>query len=209
MVIVNFATNHFLKGQKRLEESVKGKAHFLGLSDYNTIKSPTHNESPYEFKVHALLCAMEKFPTEDIFLWCDASLYLVGDLSKIETIIQEDGYFMEEAGHYVKDWCNARARDWFNLKPEESGFTMFSAGLLGIHRDSDIAMVFFKSWEKSAKAGCFKGDWSNHRHDMTCGSIIAQRLGMKYQKGGSHMAYIGAGYAQPGPGVVFHLQGII
>lgn len=209
MVIVNFATNHFLKGQKRLEESVKGKARMLSLSNYSTIKSPTHQESPYQFKVHAIEYAMKQYIEEDIFLWCDASLYCIGDLSVIQKIIWRDGYFMEEAGHYVKDWCNARARDYFNLQPEESGFTMFSAGLLGLDRQHPLAMEYLRQWKAAALAGCFKGDWSNHRHDMTCGSIIAQRLGMKYQKGGSHMAYIGAGYAQPGPDVVFHLQGII
>lgn len=206
MIIVNFATNHFLKGQRRLEESINGSAKFLGFADYQKIKSPTHNESPYQFKVHAIEKAWEQ---DDLVLWCDASLFRVGDLSKIETIIRQDGYFMEEAGHYVKDWCNAHTRQYFNLRPEESGFTMFSAGLLGLDYNSRIAREFFNQWKAAALAGCFKGDWSNHRHDMTCGSIIAQRLGMKYQRGGSHMAYIGEGYGTPEPGAVFHLQGII
>lgn len=206
MIIVNFATNHFLKGQRRLEESVNGSAKFLGFADYQKIKSPTHNDSPYQFKVHAIEKAWEH---DDIVLWCDASLFRVGDLSKIETIIRQDGYFMEEAGHYVKDWCNAHTRQYFNLQESESGFTMFSAGLLGLDYNSRIAREFFNQWKAAALAGCFKGDWSNHRHDMTCGSIIAQRLGMKYQRGGSHMAYIGDGYGTPEPGAVFWLQGII
>lgn len=205
MIIVNFATNHFLKGQRRLEESVNGSAKFLGFADYQKIKSPTHNESPYQFKVHAIEKAWEQ---DDLVLWCDASLFRVGDLSKIETIIRADGYFMEEAGHYVKDWCNAHTRLYFNLKPEESGFTMFSAGLLGLDYNSRIAREFFNQWKASAVAGCFKGSWQNHRHDMTCGSIIAQRLGMTYQPGGSHASYIGPGYPEPNPEAVFHLQGI-
>lgn len=204
MIIVNFATNHFIKGQIRLNQSVKGYKTLM-LHNYIEIGGPRHEDSPYQFKIHAIEKA---FQLDDVVLWCDASMFVVGDLSKIENIILQDGYFMEEAGHYVKDWCNARARDYFKLKPDESGFTMFSAGLLGLNKKSSLAMDFFSQWKQSAFAGCFKGDWSNHRHDMTCGSIIAKRLGMKYQRGGSHMAYLGPGYSQPEPGAVIHLQGI-
>jgi len=28
------------------------------------------------------------------------------------------------------------------------------------------------------QAGAFKGDWSNHRHDMACGSMIAWLMNM-------------------------------
>jgi hypothetical protein len=203
MIVVNFATKPYYKGQERLVSSLKG-AKSLIMRDYLG-GCPTHQQSPYEFKIHAIEKAFE---LDDVVLWCDASLFLVGDLSKVENIILQDGYFMEEAGHYVKDWCNASTRDYFKLTESEKGFIMFSAGFLGLNKNSPIAMDFFSQWKASAKAGCFKGDWSNHRHDMTCGSIIAQRLGMKYQRGGSHMAYIGQGYSKPESGVVFHLQGI-
>lgn len=208
MTIVNLATNHFIKGQQRLFDSLMDYnvlQPVLMLKSYAEIGSPTHGESPYQFKIHAIEKAFEY---DDIVLWCDASLYLVGDLSKIEKIIINDGYFMEEAGHYVKDWCNARTREYFKLTPDDYHFTMFSAGLTGLNKNSPIAMEFFRQWKESALAGCFKGDWSNHRHDMTCGSIIAQRLGMKYQKGGSHLAYIGPGYEKPESSVVFYCQGL-
>lgn len=204
MIIVNFATGHYLKGQKRLADSIKDYPVLL-FDNYQQIGSPTHQESPYEFKIWAIEKAMEKDP---IVLWCDSSLWRVGDLSLIENIIINDGYFMEEAGHYVKTWCKPDTRKWFELKPEEDNFTMFSAGLLGLNFNNQIAQVYFSAWKVAALNGHFKGDWSNHRHDMTCGSIISQRLGMKYQRGGKHMAYIGEGYSKPEEGVVFYLQGI-
>lgn len=208
MMIVNFATDGFKRGQARLMKSIDGKCRGVFYDSYTHIKSPSHQKSPYEFKVHALKRAMKDHPNETIFLWCDASLFRVGDLSKIETIIERDGYFMEEAGHYVKDWCNAHARKYFNFTDAENHFTMFSAGLLGLHRNSPLSMDFFHQWAASAAAGCFIGSWKDHRHDMTCASIIAQRLNMTYQRGGSHMAYLGPGFQEPAPGVVFHLQGI-
>ena len=208
MTIVNFATGHYTRGQQRLRNSLNGYK-FLGFTDYRQIGSPTHSESQYQFKIHAIEKALEM---DDIILWADASMWRVGDLSKIETIIKSDGYFFEEAGHWVGSWTNQFTRDYFHLTEEEAkvpgGMFMFSAGLVGLNKQSVIAMSFFKQWKESALNGCFRGSWEDHRHDMTCGSIIAQRLGMKYQRGGSHLSYIGPGYSQPEPGSVFYLQGI-
>lgn len=209
MICVNFATKEFSKGQFRLSASL-GNAPKMMFNDYAAIGSPTHRESPYEFK----LWAIEKaFVYDDIVLWIDSSFYRVGDLSVIEKIIIEDGYFCSEAGHYVSRWTNRFTKDYFKLteqemKQETGGMIMFSAGLLGLNKNSEIAMEFFRQWKESAKAGCFRGDFIEHRHDQTCGSIIAQRLGMKYQRGGQHMSYIGPGYGQPEPDSIFHLQGI-
>lgn len=204
MVIVNFATGHYIRGQQRLKNSLNGHKTLM-FTDYDKIGSPTHSESPYQFKIHAI----EKgFEIDNVVLWLDASMWRVGDISKIENIIKTDGYMMEEAGHYVDRWCNAHAREYFKLQPHEHNFTMFSAGMLGLDKTSEVAMLFFKQWKESALAGCFRGDWADHRHDMTCGSIIAQRLGMKYQRGGSHLSYIGPGYSTPETGSVFYLQGI-
>lgn len=202
MIITNFSTNEYRKGQVRLKKSLNG--HKTLMFDSYPAGSPTHKESPYEFKIHAIQKAFEQ---DDIVLWCDSSMVLVGDITRIEKIIIEDGYYLEEAGHYVDTWCNDHTRKYFNLAAG-NGYTMFSAGLMGLNLKSEIAMEFFYKWKESALAGCFAGDWKNHRHDMTCGSIIAQRMGMKYQTGGSHMAYIGPGYSTPNKDIVFHCVGL-
>ncbi len=207
MVVVNFSTHQYRAAQRRLMNSLNGRGLFI--SDY-PLGWPTHQQSPYEFKIHAI---EQAFELDDIVLWVDSSMYLKGDLSKIETIIKTDGYFMEEAGHYCGRWTNQHTRDYFKVTDEEmkqttGGFIMFSAGLLGLNLKSELAMEFFYKWKESAKAGCFAGDWSDHRHDMTCGSIIAQRLRMKYQRGGSHLSYVGPGYSAPEQGSVFYCQGL-
>ena len=202
MIVVNFSTKEYLAGQRRLKASL-GNWPSLMYTKYEEIGSPTHQESPYEFKIWTI---ERGFEVDDIVLWLDASVKLVGDLNKVEEIIKRDGYFMEEAGAYVDDWCNDHTRNYFNLT--EKGMIMFSAGLLGLNLKSEKAMQFFYHWKNAAQAGCFKGDWSNHRHDMTSASIIAQRMGLTYQRGGSHTAYIGPGYSAPEPEVVFHLIGL-
>lgn len=205
MIVVNFATGHYLKGQQRLSKSLNGHKQLM-LSDYTSIGSPSHSESPYQFKIHAIEKA---FCFDPIVLWCDASLWRVGDLSKIENIILERGYFMEEAGHWVRDWCKPETKEWFGLTSEElETFNMFSAGLLGLNFNNPDTQLWFAAWKTAATNGQFKGSYSNHRHDMTCGSIIAQRMGFKYERGGSHLSYVGPGYSQPEAETVFLLQGI-
>lgn len=212
MICVNFATDQFKKGQKRLADSIVERGGtIVTYNDYKQIGSPTHQESPYEFKIWAIKKAMQIDP---IVLWADASFYLVGDLSVIEKIIKEDGFFGSEAGHYAGRWTNQHTRKYFNVTEEEmkestGGITLFSAGLLGLNRDNAIAMEFLKQWEASSTSGCFKGSWLDHRHDQTCASIIATRLGLKYQRGGQHMSYIGPGYSTPEKDSIFYLQGII
>jgi hypothetical protein len=209
MIVVNFSTQHYLNGQKRLSKSINGHKQLM-LNSYEAISSPTHSESPYEFKIHAIEKA---FQFDDVVLYCDASMYAIGDLTKIENIIKEDGFFGQEAGHWVGDWTNDFTRDYFKLTEEEAkvpgGMCMFSAGLLGLNIKNIKANDFFTQWKASAKAGCFKGDWKDHRHDMTCASIIAQRMGFKFQRGGSLMAYLGPGYSRPEPGVVVLCQGML
>lgn len=205
VVIVNFATKEYKVGQQRLMASLNGHP-MLMFSRYEVIGSPTHQESPYEFKLRAIEKAFELDP---IVLWMDASMWRVGNLSRIENIIKQDGYFLTEAGHYIDRWCNSHSREYFKFQPHEHHFIMFSAGLVGLNRDSEVAMLFFKQWNAAAKAGCFRGDYIDHRHDQTAGSIIAQRMNLKYQRGGEFMSYIGPGYEPPEPGSVIYLQGIV
>jgi hypothetical protein len=208
MIVVNYSTESYKKGQQRLFTSLLNSFGNLICKSLMLDKlpdgSPSHKESPYEFKIH---CVEKGFEFDDIVLWADSSMWCVGDITKIENIIKQDGYFFEEAGHYVDTWCNDHTRRYFKLE-QGNRYKMFSAGLVGFNLKSELAMEFLYKWKESARAGCFKGDWSNHRHDMTCGSIIAERLNMKYQTGGSHLAYVGPGYQEPNKDVVFYAQGI-
>lgn len=209
MIVVNFATGSFIKGQRRLSSSL-GNYRKLMLNDYTSIGSPPHTVSPYQFKIHAIEAG---FDYDNIVLWCDSSLWRVGDLSVIEEIIEQDGYMLTEAGHYVGRWVNEFQKKYFNLtademKQEPGGMIMFSAGFIGLDKRNPIAMEFLRSWKQAAIDGAFRGDWATTRHDQSAGSIIAQRGGMKYQRGGMLMSYIGPGYSKPEPTSIMYLQGI-
>jgi hypothetical protein len=203
MIVVNFATEYYYPGQERLLKSLNGHKSLM-IRD-TIIGAPSHKESPYEFKIHAIEKAFEY---DECVLWCDSSIVLVGELERMERVIERDGYFMQDAGHQVGKWCNQFTRDYFQLQPEEENSQMFIAGLLGLSRRSYYAMTWFREWKKAAQAGCFKGDWKDHRHDMTCGSIIAQRMGLRYHDEHTFVSYVGPGHPEPGKNVVFHCKGI-
>jgi hypothetical protein len=203
MIVVNFSIERFYRGQERLLASLNG-AKSLMIRD-SIQESPTHEQSPYEFKIHAIKRAFE---IDDVVLWADSSMYLVGDLSKIEKVIKREGYFMQHAGHKVGKWCNDYTRKYFNLQDYEEYYPMFIAGLVGLNKKSISAIEFFYHWKESAEHGCFKGSWLNHRHDMTAGSIIAARMDLKLHPEFSYLSYVGPGYPEPNHNETFYCQGI-
>lgn len=210
MIVVNFSTPQYARGQQRLSKSL-GDRPKLMYASYEAIGSPNHSESPYEFKYHSI---MKGFEYDDIVIWLDSSVYAVKPLDHLEEIITNQGYWLEEAGHYASRWCNENSRNYFNLNETEAlqgtgGITMFSAGYIGFNKKSEVSQEFLKQWKASADAGCFRGSHIDHRHDQTAGSIIATRLGMKYERGGSNVAYIGPGYSSPESQVCLYLQGML
>jgi hypothetical protein len=208
--IVNVATTPYWNGQIR-QATMLDEFTNVPYKHYKTEPpgAPLHYENPYAFKIYAIEAARDQ-GFEQI-LWLDASVYPVKTIDPVWDWLTEKGIFMEEAGHYVGQWCNQQTLDYFNITREEAmKMPMFSAGFVGFDFRRKVSVEFFEKWKASMLAGMFKGDWTEHRHDMTVGSIIANQMGIvpKYSPGGNFFAYIGEGFGQPGPNVCFHLKGM-
>ena len=127
----------------------------------------------------------------------DASIYPVKDITPVFEYIESNGHLFQKAGHGVDRWCNDYCREYFNLSSKESEvMQLFSAGFTGLSFRNMRTLDFFIQWKEAATNGAFKGEWGNHRHDMTCASIIAHRLGMKLDSR-QWFAYLGGGYLKP------------
>jgi hypothetical protein len=208
--IVNVATTPYWNGQVRqatmLDELTKDKYIHWKTEPPG---SPLHYENPYAFKIYAIEEAIAKCYEQ--ILWLDASVYPVKPIDPVWDWLTEKGIFMEEAGHWAGTWCNQQTLDYFNITREQAmKMPMFSAGFVGFDFRRQVSREFFEKWKAAMLAGMFKGDWTEHRHDLTCGSIIANQMGLvsKYSHGGQFFAYIGDGYGQPGENVCFHLKGM-
>ncbi len=203
--IVNFADSRgwYPNGQARLIESCKTlfSGDLFTFSSYDEIGSPTHDENPYAFKIYAIEKVMNM--GYDSILYLDSSIYPVREISAVFDFIEENGHLFQICGHPVDNWCNENCRNYFNLSREESkDMGTFSAGFTGLNFKNEVTQEFFKLWKESAEGGAFKGSWSDHRHDLTCASIIANRLKMHIEVE-TWFSYIGPSYNPPRPDTYF------
>lgn len=180
---------------------------FLGFDGEESIDSPKHEDNPYAFKIYAIEKAIEKGYKSVI--WLDSSVFAIKKLDPIFDEIEKYGYIMQEAGHMVGTWCNDFTLDYFDITRDEAmKMPMYgNAGFLGLDLKNEIAVTFFTKWANSMLAGCFKGDWSNHRHDMTAGSIIANILGMEFKKGDEWLEYASPGTPPKNETIILQAQG--
>ena len=204
--IVNLSTKGYWNGQVRLHNSLPNEAVLIYRSE-KEVGAPNHHDNPYAFKIYAIEKALSLGYKK--ILWLDASVYAVKDIEPVWQWLDEKGIFMEDAGHYAGSWCNDVALEYFGVSREQAmTMPMFAAGYCGFDFDNPISIEFFRAWKASMLAGMFKGDWSNHRHDMVCGSIIANKMGLSFSTGGNFFAYVGEVFGTPKESVVFHLKGL-
>lgn len=181
---------NYRKGLERLEASIKhfSTADFIGFTSEEEVGAPKHQDNPYAFKLYAHQVASE---TYDQVIWLDASVYAVAPIDHLFDMLKDQGVIMQEAGCMVGQWCNQHTLDYFGLSRQEamSMPCYGNAGLIGFDWHFDNAYRFYGQWCDAMHAGCFRGSWSDHRHDLTCGSIIANRMGLKYIPGDKVLQY--------------------
>jgi hypothetical protein len=214
--IVNYSTPVYYGIQERLFKSFTGidKVKIRGK------KFEPHEKNPYAFKIRSIETALISGYTQ--ILWLDSSCYAVNDPAPIFDIIEKKGYFMEQAGHMAGNWTNDRTLEYFKISRNKAmKIQMYSAGFTGINFDTKIGWKFFSMWRDAMEAGMFKGAWHNkalteskdtrckgHRHDMSCASIIAHKLKMEYEPGGSFFQYGSPESELNHNGIIFKLEGI-
>lgn len=210
--IVNLINNNgYLSGQERLKEFSRQFAN-VALYTFNSegeVLSPLHKDNPYAFKIYSISSLREM--GYDQILWLDASVFPVKNIEPVFDWLTEKGIFLEEAGHYAGTWSPKYVLDYFGITKEQAmEMPMFAAGYCGFDFTNPISIEFFAEWKESMLNGMFKGSWADHRHDMTCGSIIANKQGLLplYSPGGQFFAYIGDVYGEPKESVCFHLKGM-
>jgi len=210
--IITFANDrgNYKKGVHRLYESLIkfDNNHFSPFYGEESVGSPNHLDNPYAFKVYCWQKVIDRGYKK--ILWLDASVVAVNNLQPVWDKIDEQGYIMQYAGHLVGSWCNDRTLSYFDLTREQAmSIPMYgNAGFLGLDLDVPICQNFFNEWKKSMLDGQFQGSWQNHRHDMTCGSIIANRLGMNLESGDEWLHYLPPNQTPRDEKIIFHASGL-
>jgi len=230
-VIVNVACNqmHYIMEQQRLLNSlikVGNRSEYLFWQGTEFLSGrlgacPAHADNPYAFKIYAIEKALELGYNH--ILWLDASVFAIKETEAIWNIINEQGYLMQNARYIIGNWTNDAALKYFNVSREQAmGMIMYgNAGLLGLNMFNGIAQEFYKRWSQSMLDGMFRGAWKNenqsesadsnclgHRHDMSCGSIIANQLEMVYQPAHEILEYAPPIQLPINDKIIFKAQGM-
>lgn len=183
--IVNVSTAKYRRGQNRLHDSLQGKtdAAILLFDSEEAVGASPHEEMNYSFKPMAIIKAYEAGYRQ--ILWLDASMRAIKDLDPIFEIIERDGYFFQDSGWLNSQWMIPEAYEYFGTAQG----SMLSSGVLGLDLDSEIGYKFFDQWTQAMRDGMFNGSWDDWRHDQSCASLIAYKLGMKLQHGNTFFVY--------------------
>ena len=204
--VVNYITRNTWHphGQARLKESLE-RVNFGGdivLFDNENFSCTPHNEIPYAFKLHVLKEVQKR--GYELALWVDASFWAIRDVSNLFTTIKENGIVVQNSGYPLGEWTSDNCLKRMSLMRKVSwNIPMFSGGLQGWNFQDKAASGLFEKFYQQAKEGsCFRGAWKNkkqivssdkrvkgHRHDMSVGSILMHRAGMKMAANNTYFNY--------------------
>lgn len=192
---VNFSNEQYISPQYDLVRSIKRHSNYdiLTFTKFEEIQSPSHQKSPYEFKLYAIRAA--KNMGYDIVIWCDASVRLIKPIEALIPKIKEVGVYIQQDGWTVGQWANDNALEYFGVSRDEAmKIPNAYACIMIFDFTNSISLLFLDELFKCASAGLFKGQWHNknktesqderclgHRHDQTCVELVANRLGLEKQ----------------------------
>lgn len=186
------------RGAERLALSLRdtgfmdwGEAHLY--TDEGEILSPLHQVAPYAFKPNALE-QVRLVHGADIVLWCDSSVWAVGDLQTTFRHIEDHGHLFFH-NTCTGEWSSDAALQFFHVTRDAAMRIPMLHGLcLGLDLRWERSREFLDAWLQSVPT--FPGSWTNeggqvsrdprvrgHRHDQTAASIIAWQLGMSFVSG--------------------------
>lgn len=191
--IVTVGTGGYGRGLGRLQQSLveQGfKGDFLSWTGYPP-NSPTHQEVPYAFKLHALAEARRQ--GYDCALWLDCSIWAVKPVEPIFEIIEKQGYALWDASWQLGQWCHDSGLAKFGISRDNAmKMELVIGGAVGINFNYLPARVLFEDWfECSTDGFSFLGPWRNercemgtdprilgHRHDMPSLTYYARSSGL-------------------------------
>lgn len=192
--IISFANKKglYVERMARLSESLRNNfdGDFLGFVGEASCGAEPHEQNPYNFKVHCWQKAIDAGYTS--ILWLDSSCFAIKNITPVFEFIEENGYLIQDSGHFLGTWANDRALEYFDITRDKAMEIRMigNAGFLGLNMNNQASHDFFRDWKQSMHDGIFKGAWSNndktesqderclgHRHDMVCSSAIFYKMG--------------------------------
>jgi hypothetical protein len=198
IAFVNFATpsenTDYVKEQHRLVETVRKFGYNMyTYNSFEYIDSPTQEQSPYAFKLHAI--EKVRHMGHDIVIWVDSTVRLIRPIDSLIPKIQAVGVYLPTDGLRTGNWVNDKTLNYFNMTRDHA-MEMYSihAAVMAFDFRTQPACNFIDEMFKCEKAGLFKGNWNNnnftesndprcrgHRHDQSCADLVSRKLNIAHQ----------------------------
>jgi len=189
---------------------VKSKVDELGYPNYIWIgtyppESPSHQEVNFAFKYYAIEYARSMGYKK--ILWLDSVVIPIKPkLDKINSILDNNGYFFVRNGHEVGSWCKDEALPYLGITREEAfNISQVAGGYFALNFSSKESIDFFDQYKTFAtKYGkqVLHGDVTNinnsvstdnrvkgHRHDQIVSSVILSKLNLTIPDSGYAICY--------------------
>jgi hypothetical protein len=195
VAFVTFANGTYVPVQDKLVQSIQTYTTYdiVRINTFEMIGSPTHTESPYEFKLHSILYAKNR--GYDVVIWCDSPVRVVRSIDTWISQIEKHGVYIQQDGWSVGQWANDKTLSYFGVSRDEAmKIPNAYACILAFDFRNEIAIKFLEKWFECARNGLFRGRWNNnertesndprclgHRHDQSCVELIAYKLGIEKQ----------------------------
>lgn len=198
--ILNVATGRYAPLQERLVRSLVDAGYADGLLTWTDFPpgSPTHEDTPYAFKLFAIREAERRGYTS--VLWLDAPCTAAGPVAPLFERIERDGHLFVTGGERLGRWASDACLEAFGLSRDAAlelpllngtflGLALPSPWLDELQRRLDLlrgpwlsehAPPDVRARKPERSIGFVSRDpraWG-HRHDEAVGSGIAHRLGM-------------------------------
>lgn len=158
------AGNWYPRGQARLHETLRRVDYdgdVLFWTDETPPGCPSHDESPYAFKAHAL--AMARHRGYGTTVWADASTWFLRHPAPLFERIERDGYYLWQNPLETFGECAAdRTVEMLGIGREESfGIPSAVTTMFGLDLRSRVGGEILDAFLDAARRGVFGAPWIN------------------------------------------------
>jgi hypothetical protein len=213
-------------GSRRLSESLAAVGipwrQFILAGRYPD-GSPTHEQAPYAFKLHALAAAARDGC--DIVLWADSAVWAIRDAAPLIGAVERRGYYFVHSGFSYGQWTSdACLAAMGETRTDASHDAALSPMIMACFYAVDLRRTEMRQfleevrhWTLANDGALLRGAWTNdrrqvsedprcsgHRHDQSILSILIKRWSLTidvphetyFQYYDDHGHHVGDGWRQ-------------
>ena len=150
IAFVSFSSGRYLGQEKGLVASVHKYCPVADVFVFHTVEeigSPSHEISPYSFKVHSI--EKVRHLGYEVIIWCDSVIRVNKPIEPLLPIVSSLGVYLAEDGWKSGQWANDKALEYFHLTRDEAmQIETIYACIMMFDFRNPITDQFFQRWKE-------------------------------------------------------------